>query len=96
LSIDRRGRSNAGSVRTEASGRASTRPTTGKDGDFDEYKLFLGYDSQEEAKKAYTDHIPAKFLHGMREGTIHQIKALLNQEPKESLSKAIQTMLDAG
>ena len=67
-----------------------------KDGDFDEYKLFLGYDSQEEAKKAYTDHIPAKYLHGMREGTVHQIKALLNQEPKESLAKAVRDMLDAG
>ena len=67
-----------------------------KDGDFDEYKLFLGYDSQEEAKKAYTDHIPAKYLHGMREGTVHQIKALLNQEPKENLAKAVRDMLDAG
>ncbi len=61
-------------------------------GDFDEYKLFLGYDSMDEAKKAYTDHIPAKFLGGMREGSVHQIKALLNQEPKE-LAKALLGML---
>jgi len=66
------------------------------DGDFDEYKLFIGYDSQAEAKKAYEDHIPKKYYGSMREGTIHQIKALLNQEPKESLSKAVRAMLDAG
>jgi site-specific DNA-adenine methylase len=64
-------------------------------GDFDEYKLFLGYDSQDEAKKAYTDHIPAKYLGGMREGSVHQIKALLNQEPKE-LAKAFRSMLAVG
>jgi site-specific DNA-adenine methylase len=66
------------------------------EGEFDEYKLFLGYDSQAEAKKAYEDHIPKKYFGGMREGTIHQIKALLNQEPKEPLSKAVRLMLDAG
>jgi hypothetical protein len=65
------------------------------EGNFDEYKVFLGYDSQAEAKKAYEDHIPKKFFGKMTEGTIHQIKALLNQEPKETMSKAVREMLDA-
>lgn len=62
------------------------------DGDFDEYKLFMGYDSPESAQKAYEDHIPKRFFGSMHEGTVHQIKALLNQEPKETMAKALQEM----
>lgn len=66
------------------------------DGDFDEFKLVLGCDTQAEAKKIYLDHVPEKFFAGIREGTVSQIKSLLNQEPAESLAKAVQDMLDRG
>lgn len=64
------------------------------DGSFDEYKLMIGYDSAAAARKAYEQHVPSKFFGGIREGTIHQIKALLNQEPEESLAKAVSKILD--
>ena len=56
------------------------------DGTFDEYKVFLGFDSPEDAKKAYADHIPMKFYAGMREMSVEQMKSLLNVHPVESLS----------
>jgi site-specific DNA-adenine methylase len=65
------------------------------EGAFDEYKVMLGYNSAAEARKAYEEHVPAKFFASMTEGTVHQIKALLNQEPAESLAKAIGKMLDS-
>jgi len=65
------------------------------DGSFDEYKVMLGYRTADEAKKAYDAHVPAKFFAGMREGTVHQIKALLNQEPEESIAKMVEELLKA-
>jgi site-specific DNA-adenine methylase len=67
---------------------------TKADGSFDEYKVVLGADDLAEAKKIYLDHIPAKFLSDVREGSVHQIKALLNQEPDEPLSKALGELAD--
>ena len=62
------------------------------DGSFDEYKLFLGWKSPAEAKKVYEEHVPPKYFAGMHEGTVQQIRALLNQEPEESLAKALSAL----
>ncbi len=62
------------------------------DGSFDEYKLFVGYRSPAEAKKVYEQHVPPKYFAGMHEGTVQQIRALLNQEPEESLAKALSEL----
>lgn len=58
------------------------------DGSFDEYKLVLGADSPIEAQKIYLDHVPQKYFGGIAEGSVHQIKALLNQEPEPKLAAA--------
>jgi hypothetical protein len=52
-------------------------------GKFDEYKVFLGYDSPKEARAVYRAHIPSKLLKSMRETSLHMVKALLGQNPKE-------------
>lgn len=56
------------------------------DGSFDEYKVMLGFDSRAAAKKAYTDHIPSKYLAGMAAMPIQMMKAMLNIEPVEKLA----------
>lgn len=63
------------------------------DGSFDEYKVVLGVNSAEEAKKIYLQHTPEKYFGGIREGSVAQIKALLNQDHSgESLTKALLEM----
>ena len=61
------------------------------DGSFDEYKVFLGFGSKAAAKKAYTDHIPAKYLKGMVTVRTNMMKAMLGLEPAEKLA-ALQTL----
>lgn len=53
------------------------------DGDFDEYKLFLGYPTPHAALEAFLAHIPAKFFGQMRETSTQMIKALRCREPSE-------------
>ncbi len=53
------------------------------DGTFDEYKIFVGFPSAQEAFKAYKAHIPEKFYGGMREMTVEQMKSLLGIKPNE-------------
>ncbi len=60
--------------------------TQNKNGRFDEFKVFLGFTSKGEAKKAYSDHIPLKFLSGLVEMPIDMMKALLNKKPKEKVA----------
>lgn len=62
------------------------------DGTFDEYKIFLGYDSAADARKVYEQHVPSKFFSSLNEGTVSQIKALLNMEPEESIEKALRKL----
>ncbi|TAJ75046.1 MAG: hypothetical protein EPO42_14385 [Gallionellaceae bacterium] len=59
------------------------------DGSFDEYKLFLGFDSPRDARLAYAAHIPEKFYAGMTEMSVEQLKALLNLEPTVELLKTL-------
>lgn len=53
------------------------------DGTFDEYKIFLGFDSVDDARQCYVDHIPERFLNDMHETSVERMKALLNKEPSE-------------
>lgn len=55
------------------------------DGSFDEYKVIVGADSSEEAKKIYLDHVPEKYFGGMSEMSVEQMKALLNKEPEHKM-----------
>lgn len=57
-----------------------------EDGSFDEYKVFLGYASREEAKKTYLAHIPEKFLHSIVAMPVQMMKALLGKQPIEKLA----------
>lgn len=55
------------------------------DGSFDEYKVIVGADTAEEAKKIYFDHVPEKYFGGMSEMSVEQMKALLNKEPEHKM-----------
>jgi hypothetical protein len=51
-------------------------------GDFDEYKLLLGFDSEVEARACYTDHIPSKFLGRVFPMPVEMLRGLLGLEPR--------------
>jgi len=60
-----------------------------EDGTFDEYKLFVGFDSVAKAKAAYLAHIPAKFLSSMKELPMGILKALCGVTPTEKEASAL-------
>lgn len=60
-----------------------------KNGKFDEYKVLVGFSDRAAAKKAYLQHIPAKFLGGMAAMSVQMMKALLGYEPFEKLAMAV-------
>lgn len=60
-----------------------------EDGDFDEYKVFLGFPNKAAAKKAYLAHIPKKFLSGMVSMPVEMMKAMLGIEPVEKLASYV-------
>ena len=58
------------------------------DGSFDEYKVFLGFDSEEAAVAAYKAHTPAKLFHSVSAMSVEMMKALLgDKNPQEDLEK---------
>lgn len=60
-----------------------------KNGRFDEYKVFLGFHDRAAAKKAYLQHIPAKFLSGISAMSVQMMRALLGYEPFEKVAAAL-------
>lgn len=50
------------------------------DGSFDEYKVFLGFDTKDEATAVFKDHIPKKLLGGMVTMRIDMMKAMLGMD----------------
>lgn len=59
------------------------------DGSFDEYKVFVGFDSERAALDAYAAHIPTKFFDGIVEVPIGMVKSLLGLEPNELQKRII-------
>lgn len=57
------------------------------DGSFDEFKLFLGYDSMRSALDTYAAHIPPKYLIDMEAVSLEKIKSLLSIEPVAKLAQ---------
>lgn len=53
------------------------------DGSFDEYKVFVGFDTARDARDCFTSHIPAKFYDGMQTFPMTALKSLLGVEPQE-------------
>lgn len=53
------------------------------DGSFDEYKLFVGFDSEEDVIEAYEAHTPPELLDGVDALPIGVIKSLLGLSPLE-------------
>lgn len=47
-------------------------------GEFDEFKVFIGFPSMEAAKKAYTDHIPVEYLDEMFEMPLAAVQSMSN------------------
>lgn len=63
------------------------------DGSFDEYKVFLGFDSRDEAIAVYRRHIPKKLLANLLTMRIEMMKSMLgSQEPAERMKKAAMAM----
>lgn len=56
-------------------------------GDFDEYKVFLGFADRDAALAAYRAHIPKKLLRGMMTMRVEMMKAMLGINPSENLTK---------
>jgi hypothetical protein len=65
----------------EQSARAFWATHLRDDGSFDEYKLFLGFNTARAARDAYEAHYPARWFGGMREGTVDQVRALVGVDP---------------
>jgi len=59
-----------------------------QDGSFDEYKVFLGFDSRDEAAAVYRKHIPKKLLAGLMTIRIEMMKAMLGKNPTEHIKVA--------
>lgn len=55
------------------------------DGSFDEYKLFVGFDSASEVIATYEAHIPRNLFASMTTTTVEQVKALIGMNPREKL-----------
>lgn len=67
---------------------------TKQDGSFDEYKVFLGFHTRDEALAAYKAHIPAKLLNGVATIRVEMMKAMLGVEP-DGLIKKTAAMMNA-
>ncbi len=63
-----------------------TKPAASGAAEFDEYKLFVGFESAAAALDCYADHVPTKFFGGLEQTTVEQVKALLGIEPKVTLT----------
>lgn len=50
-------------------------------GNFDEYKLFVGYADAGQASAEYMRHIPAEYFGRIHEGTVQQVRAVLGMKP---------------
>jgi len=60
-----------------------------EDGSFDEYKVFLGFHSRDDAISAYRQHIPKKFFNGMMTMKVEMMKAMLGKvNPDEKIKRA--------
>lgn len=59
------------------------------DGSFDEYKVFLGFDTEAEAKKAYKQHIPAAHMGEVSAMTVEMMKAMLGDVNPEAEKRAM-------
>lgn len=52
-----------------------------KDGSFDEYKVMLGFASRAAAKKAYLEHVPARYFGSMVTMKVPLMRAMLGLDP---------------
>ncbi len=58
------------------------------DGSFDEYKVFLGFADRAAARRAYLEHIPAKYLGPMLVMRVPLMRAMLGLDPAASMAKS--------
>lgn len=64
------------------------------DGTFDEYKVFLGFTSREEARRAYLAHIPAKFLGGIASMKLGFMRAMLGMDHQADFTAKVAFALE--
>lgn len=66
------------------------------DGNFDEYKVFLGFPDRDAAVAAYRQHIPKKYFKGIVTMKVEMMKAMLGKvNPDEKIKRAsITSFLD--
>jgi ppGpp synthetase/RelA/SpoT-type nucleotidyltranferase len=58
-----------------------------QDGRFDEYKIMLGYDSLEEARDSFLEHLPEEMLGEIQEVPFDELFAAYKQEEKKGLEE---------
>lgn len=58
------------------------------DGEFDEYKAFIGFATEDEALAAYEAHIPMRYFESVCSIPLGALKGLLGLEPNVDLSEA--------
>jgi inorganic pyrophosphatase len=61
---------------------------TKDDGEFDEFKVFVGFNSRKEAVQAYVQHIPRKYLKSMLAIPISMVKSMLGKKPLQKVASA--------
>jgi hypothetical protein len=60
------------------------------DGSFDEYKAFVGFESEDEALEAYEAHIPTKFFEDICVIPVGALKGLVGLDPDVELKEAVK------
>ncbi len=58
------------------------------DGTFDEFKVFVGFDSRDAALAAYRAHIPKKYFKAMWAVSMEMMKAMLGKQPELQIKRA--------
>lgn len=58
------------------------------DGSFDEYKAFVGFETEDDALEAYEDHIPMEFFEDVCVVPIGALKGMLGLDPDVTLGEA--------
>lgn len=60
----------------------------------DEEKYMLGYDSSEEAKKSYLDHMPDEFFGSIKEISWDEFAKMVKQEQKKEADSQVNKVID--
>ncbi len=61
-----------------------------EDGSFDEYKAFIGFNTEEDALEAYEAHIPIKYFQSISTVPVGLLKGMLGMDPMKTEAKTVK------